>query len=200
MDGGPTSVAVCFDDRVVQGRGAAARAYESFESMLTGGHPNSLGRTEEVVDLVLAERQRLNDLYSCYFSTDEVVRLRVSSAMKRVTIAHPDWVMDFMDKLQDDVAAIDQASIHWTLALIFDLTRDLLSGEQRRRAVEIMQQNLAEHDDWIVLSNSMKVLGVWADSDEELRSWLRPHAARLAEDPRKSVARNARKLLEQVSG
>ena len=61
------------------------RTDESFESMLTGGHPNSLGRTEEVVDLVLAEQERLSDLYSCYFSADEIVRLRVSSAMKRVT-------------------------------------------------------------------------------------------------------------------
>lgn len=175
------------------------RTDENFEAMLTGGHPNSLGRTEEVVELVLAERERLSDLYSCYFSADEVVRLRVSSAMKRVTIAHPDWVMEFMDRLQDDVAAIDQASTQWTLALIFDLTRDLLSGEQCRRAVEIMQRNLAGHEDWIVLNNSMKVLGAWADSDEELQSWLRPHATRLAEDPRKSVASNARKLLERVS-
>lgn len=185
---------------MVLAQGAVERRYENFESMLTGGHPNSLGRTEEVVERVLAERKKLDDLYSCYFSADEVVRLRVSSAMKRVAIARPDWVMDFMDKLQDDVAAIDQASTQWTLALIFDLTRDLLSVEQRRRAVEIMRRNLAGHDDWIVLNNSMKVLGAWAVGDEELRRWLRPHAERLAEDPRKSVARNARQLLEQLSG
>ncbi len=171
---------------------------EQLETMLTGGHPNSLGRTEEVVDLVLADRRKLADLIECYSSADVVVRLRVSSAMKRVTIAHPEWTMDFMDQLQADVAAIDQASTQWTLALIFDLTRDLLTGEQRSRAVEIMQGNIAEQDDWIVLNNSMKVLGAWANGDEGLQSWLRPHARRLAEDSRKSVASNARKLLEQL--
>lgn len=171
---------------------------EEFAAMLTGGHPNSLGGTEKVVDLVLSDRARLSQLYSCYFSDDEVVRLRVSSAMKRITIAHPDWMMDFMDRLHDDVAAIDQASTQWTLALIFDLTRHLLSDEQRSRAIEIMQDNLSTHDDWIVLNNSMKVLGAWADDDEELRSWLRPHARRLAEDSRKSVANNARKLLQRL--
>lgn len=173
---------------------------QRFETMLSGGHPNSLGRTLEVVDLVLADRQRLHDLYSCYFSTDEVVRLRVSNAMKRVTIAHPDWTMDYMDRLQDEVARIDQASTQWTLALIFDLTRHLLSDEQRHRAIEIMQRNLASHDDWIVLNNSMKVLGSWADDDEDLRSWLGPHAERLATDPRKSVASNARRLLDRIDG
>lgn len=168
---------------------------ERFEVMLAGGHPNSLGRTEDVVARVLAERSRLGELYSCYFSADEVVRLRVSSAMKRVTAAHPDWTMDFMDGLQGDVAAIDQASTQWTLALIFDLTRHLLTGAQRARAIEIMQENLATHQDWIVLNTSMKVLGAWAGDDGALRTWLRPHARRLVHDPRRSVASNARRLL-----
>ncbi len=168
-----------------------------FEVMLTGGHPNSLGRTVDVVEIVLADPARLADLYGCYFSTDEVVRLRVSSAMKRVTTAHPDWVVDFMDRLQDEVAAIDQASTQWTLALLFDLTRQLMSEEQQARALEIMKNNLATHDDWIVLNNTMKVLGSWADDDEELRNWMGPQAERLADDPRGSVASNARKLLKR---
>lgn len=166
--------------------------------MLTGGHPNSLGRTEEVVALVLADRGRLDELYGCYFSADEVVRLRVSSAMKRVTIAHPEWTMEFMEGLQREVAAIDQASTQWTLALIFDLTRDLMTDRQRSRALEIMEHNLANHDDWIVLNNSMRVLGSWAVDDEELRLRLRPHAQRLVEDPRKSVSATASRLLERL--
>lgn len=171
---------------------------ETFEAMLTGGHPNSLGRTVEVVDLVLADRDRLAELFQCYFSADEVVRLRVSSAMKRVTTAHPEWTMDLMDRLQDEIAAIDQASTQWTLALLFDLTRSLLSDEQRGRAIDIMQHNVATHDDWIVLNNSMKVLGAWADDDDELRTWLRPQLRRLTDDPRKSVASNARKVLSRL--
>jgi hypothetical protein len=173
---------------------------EAFEAMLSGGHPNSLGRTLEVVDAVLADRDRLADLYQCYFSDDEVVRLRVSNAMKRVTIEHPDWTMDFMDGLQSEVAAIDQASTQWTLALLFDLTADRLSLAQHARAVEIMQHNLAHHRDWIVLNNSMKVLGKWARADRDLAAWLEPHAIRLAADERRSVASNARKLLDQLAG
>ncbi len=166
--------------------------------MLSGGHPNSLGRTRDVVDAVLADRSRLGDLYRCYFSGDEVVRLRVSSAMKRVAIEHPDWAMGFIDGLQSEIAAIDQASTQWTLALLFDLMVDLLSPQQHARAVEIMQDNLAEHSDWIVLNNSMKVLGKWAQADPELGTWLLPHARRLCRDERKSVAASARKLVDQL--
>ncbi len=163
--------------------------------MLTGGHPNSLGRTLEVVEVVLADRTRFADLYDCYFSDDEIVRLRVSNAVKRVTIEHPDWTMGVMDGLQSEVAAIDQPSTQWTLALLFDLTRDRLSDGQHERALDIMKRNLAHHDDWIVLNNSMKVLSKWATDDAELRAWLRPHLERHLTDARKSVASNARKGL-----
>ncbi|MEP1123527.1 MAG: hypothetical protein ABJH68_06510 [Ilumatobacter sp.] len=168
---------------------------EEFEAMLSGGHPNSLGRTLEVVDAVLDDRSRLGDLYHCYFSDDKVVRLRMSSAMKRVTIEHREWTMDFVDGLQTDVAAIDQASTQWTLALIFDLLADRMSLRQHALPLEIMQGNLAHHSDWIVLNNSMKVLGSWARTDRELADWLLPHARRLARDDRTSVTANAPKLL-----
>lgn len=101
----------------------------SFEAVLSGGHPNSLGRTLEVVEAVLADR---------------------------------------------------------------------LLAEQRSRAIEIMKNNLARHSDWIVLNNSMKVLSKWSQDDPELRAWLRPHARRLVHDDRKSVASNARNLVDQL--
>lgn len=172
---------------------------ERFEEVLTGGHPNSLGRTLEVVDAVLSDRSMLRELYHCYFSDDEVVRLRVSSAMKRVTNAHPEWTMDFIDGLHSDIAAIDQASTQWTLALLFDLTKHLQTEEQRTRSVEIMKRNLAEHNDWIVLNNSMQVLFEWSRDDPGLRSWLKPHLERLQHESRKSVAGRAKKLLAELS-
>jgi len=61
-----------------------------------------------------------------------------------------------------------------------------------------MQRNLAHHNDWIVLNTSMEVLGSWAEDDDDLRQWLKPHARRLADDPRKSVASTARRLLQRL--
>lgn len=170
---------------------------ERFEAMLSGGHPNSLGRTVDVVDAVLDDPTRLAQLYDCYFSPDEVVRLRVSSAMKRVTIEHPEWTIEFMDRLQRDVAAIDQASVQWTLAVLFDLTKEFQSPAQRARSIEIVKHNLAHHDDWIVLNNSLKVLYEWSIDDPALADWLSPQLERLTRDPRRSVAGRANKLLAQ---
>lgn len=167
---------------------------EPFEEMLTGGHPNSLGRTVEVVDAVLARPSRLSELYGCYFSADEVVRLRTSSALKRVCAERPEWLLPYVDGLLRDVARIDQPSAQWTLAQLMESLHDRLTAEQKSQAVRVLQRNLRTSSDWIVLNTTMKTLGGWAHQDEELRSWLEPHLLRLAQDGRKSVANKARKL------
>ena len=166
----------------------------SFESMLSGGHPNSLGRTVEVVDLVLADRARLAELFACYGSTDPVVRLRVSNAMKRIEAERHDWLAPLIDPLIDDVGRLDQDSARWTLAQLFQRLAGEMSEDQMARAKTLLKTNLASAKDWIVLICTLETLADWAKDDAELDLWLRPHVQRLMADPRKSVARRAAKL------
>ena len=174
--------------------GGAPRPIEPFATMLQGGHPNSLGRTDEVVGLVLAEPPRLDELYRCYFADDEVVRLRTSSALKRVCALHPDWLLPYVDGLLGEVARIPQPSAQWTLAQLLALLEDRLTDAQRARATEVLKRNLEAATDWIVLIQTMQTLVAWADVDAALGAWLGPHLDRLAEDPRRSVAGKARRL------
>jgi hypothetical protein len=168
----------------------------NFAQMLAGGHPNSLGRTLEVVDAVLQDQKCLPDLLACYTSSDEVVRLRTSNALKRVTIEHPEWVAPFLDHLLLEVAKIEQASTQWTLAILFGKLVTHMNPTQKTQAQNIMQQQLENHTDWIVLNNAMETLSVWAKSDPDLKKWLEPQLLRHITDPRKSVSGRAKKFLE----
>lgn len=172
---------------------------ERFEEMLAGGHPNSLGRTVEVVDAVLAKPSRLSELYGCYFSADEVVRLRTSNALKRVCAERPGWLLPYVDGLLGDVARIEQPSAQWTLAQLRERLHDRLTEEQKSEAIRVLQRNLQNSNDWIVLGATMKTLGGWAHEDAELRSWLEPRLLRLSQDGRKSVANKARKLRAELA-
>lgn len=173
---------------------------EHFETMLTGGHPNSLGRTVEVVGAVLKDRTRLRELLDCYKSRDEVVRLRVSSVMKRIEAEKHEWLLPHLDELIDDVGKLDQASAQWTLAQLFDRYAGDLSAGQRTRALALMKHNLERHNDWIVLNHTLETLSQWAMKDNALRAWLKPHVERLAREPRKSIAGRAKKKLKQLYG
>lgn len=166
-----------------------------FELMLMGGHPNSLGNTLEVVDLVLKRPSRLKDLYACYQSEDETVRMRVSNAMKRIEKERQDLIIPYIDKFLDEVSAIKQASAQWTLAQLFGRLGNVMSPEQFKKAEKVLKRNLAKHDDWIVLTMTTDTLVKWAKTDAKLKRWLKPYLTRLAVDTRKAVAKKAQKSI-----
>jgi len=172
---------------------------ESFEAMLTGGHPNSLGRTVEVVEQVLAEPGRFDELFACYGSHNAVVRLRTSSAMKRVEAGRHGLLVPYIDRFIEEIGALDQASAQWTLAQLFARLADDMDERQRAGALRIMKRNLAHHQDWIVLNMTMETLADWAMDEPALKEWLGPHLQRLTADKRKSVASKAAKKLHMLS-
>lgn len=168
-----------------------------FEQALTGGHHNSLGRTDEVIDAVLRDRTRLEELFDCLRSDDELVRMRAGDALEKVCRAQPAWFDEYRGRLLQEVAEIDQASVQWHLAQILghlDLSRD-----QFRLAKEILKGNIEHSQDWIVLNVTMAQLCKWSSGDIALRRWLEPQLERLSHDERKSVSKRARKLLDLLA-
>ena len=168
--------------------------------MLAEGKPNSLGRTEEVVDEVVADRRKLRSLYACYRSDDEWVRLRVSSSLKRVFRDKPEWFSAWADRIIDEVAAIDQPSAQWTAAQVLEEHAAALDEAQTARAKRVVQGLLSSRDDCIVINCAMSALGSWADHDARLRKRLVPQLRTFSEDRRKSIAGRARKLLARLDG
>ncbi len=172
---------------------------KNFESRLKGGHPNSLGNTVEIVEEVLKQPDLFDELFNCYFSTDEVVRLRTSNAMKRICKAEKSMLIPYIDRLLDEISTIDQASTQWMLAQLFGLLKRDMSDQQIEEATRLMKHNLANHTDWIVLNTTMETLGKWAKKNIALKTWLAPHLDRLAKDERKSVAGRANKIKGQLA-
>ena len=171
---------------------------QNFETRLTGGHPNSLGNTVEVVEETLQNPERFDELFNCYFSEDEVVRLRVSNAIKRICKANKSLLIPYIDRFLNEIAQIDQASTQWTMSQLYGILEKHLSEEQKAKTTELMKNNLANHNDWIVLNATMDTLGKWSKKNEELKKWMLPHLVRLAKDERKTVFKRANKLLDQL--
>ena len=172
---------------------------ESFIEMLAGGRPNSLGRTEEVVGIVVGDHTRLEELFACLDSPDELVRLRAGDALEKVCRERPEWFVPHADRFLAEIGGIDQPSVQWHTAQILDRLLADLSDAQRRQATELLRGYLERSDDWIVLNTSMGILTGWAGSDPALRRSLRPALERLSADRRKSVAKRAEKCLAALA-
>lgn len=172
---------------------------ERFAEMLKGGHPNSLGRTEEVVATVLADRARLDELFATMADRDEVVRLRVGDALEKVCREQPGWFVAHVDRLLGDLGQMEQSSVRWHVAQMLHHLRSELSEDQAQQATELLQRNLTRSTDWIVLNVTMDVLTQWACHQPRLASWLTPELERLCQDHRKSVATRAAKRLAELA-
>jgi len=171
-----------------------------FEERLKGGHPNSLGNTVIIVEEVLADPELFDSLFQCYFSDDEVVRLRVSNAMKRICSQNKLLLVPYINKFLNEIALIDQASTQWTLAQLFLTLQKEMNELEKAKALVIMKNNLTNHMDWIVLNQTMKTLGLWSKKDAALKDWLIPHLLRLQKDTRNSVTKSATKWLSVLLG
>lgn len=142
---------------------------EKFEIMLSGGHPNSLGRTPELVDIILNDKASLDSLFECYSSSDATVRLRVSNAFKRIFRQKPNWFAGYVDKFQLLIPTLNQPSAEWTLAQLHLEFCDLLTKEQTTTAINISKEQLKDSKDWIVIIPTMNFLQAMAKEDEALR-------------------------------
>lgn len=163
-----------------------------------GGKKNTLGRAEEVVQIVLADQSRLDELYSCLFEDDAWLRMRAIDALEKVCRVHPEWLEPYVERLLGEVAAIDQASIHWHLAEMFRKIE--LTPDQRKRAIALMKRNISSNTaDWIVASNTMETLaGFVADgmvSAKELVPLLEVQQTHHS----KAVVKRATRILDQLN-
>ena len=130
----------------------------SFEKSLKGGHPNSLGNTLEVVDAVLGNTDKMEDLFLCYQSDDETVRLRTSNAFKRIFRAKSELFNKWKQRFIKEVAEIDQPSAKWTTIQILNELFDQLDEKDKTQSVEICLRYLRNEKDWIVINQSLNFM------------------------------------------
>jgi len=167
---------------------------EPFVEMLRGDS-NTLGRTDEVAEIVKAEPSRVNEVFDLYFQDDQWVRLRASSTLKRLWRRDPSMVAPFIDRWISEVASIDQPSVQWTVAQLLDECPELFSNAQAADAESHVKGYIEQSDDWIVINSSIQTLGNRAVDDADLRTFLLPHLKRHAKSSKKSIAGRATKML-----
>jgi hypothetical protein len=131
---------------------------EKFVNILSvGGKTNSLGRAGEVLNLVLADKSMLNDLYNCLFADDAWVRMRAADCLEKICRVHPDWVEPYVDRMLNELTMSEQPSIQWHLAQMLAEVR--LSDGQKKRAITWLKGRLSSGEvDWIASVNAMKTL------------------------------------------
>ncbi len=171
---------------------------EPFNVMLAeGGKTNSLGRVGEVIEAVLSNHDRLDELYSCMLNDDDWIKMRAADAMEKICRLHPNWVEPYTDTFILGLNNDPQPSIQWHLAQIY--TQVDLSDSQRATVILWLESILSTTDvDWIVAANAMTALKYFTDQGHYTAEKMREIFILQQKHSSKSVAKKASKLLSEL--
>lgn len=131
---------------------------EPFEIILSaGGHSNSLGRANEVLDIVKKDSSRTDELFSCINSEDAWVRMRAIDTFEKLVKENPKLAKPYSNTLTAELTKSDQPSIQWHLAQLFAEIE--LSEAEQARSIKWLKEKVSDIEvDWIVSVNTMKAL------------------------------------------
>lgn len=168
------------------------------QKLAVGGKKNSLGLTEEVVQEVLRDKNRLAELYECLFDEDAWIRMRAADGLEKVCRVHPEWLEPYMERLFTDMATSSQASLLWHFAQI--IGEVALTPVQASAALKWLKGILKTADaDWIVAANAMTTLTQFAQEGRISKTEAVDLVQIQLQHASQSVRRRAQKLLDVLA-
>ncbi len=134
--------------------------------MLAGGDRRSIGRANEVVDLVRRRPKQVGVLSNCLWDPDACVRMRAADALEKLSRERPELLQPYRKQLLRLLEETDQREVRWHLVMI--LPRLRLTTPERRRATDLLVFYL-EDSSSIVKTCAMEGLAHLAVQDKGLR-------------------------------
>lgn len=162
---------------------------------LKGGDFRSIGRSEEVVEAVLANPGLFAVLMSGLTADDALVRMRAADAVEKATVKHPEWLPPFKQYLLNEVAKIDQQEVRWHAAVMF--TRLELTAQERKRVASMLKVWLDDRSR-IVQTFSLQALAELSKRDPALRSEVKRLIEEKVRSGSPSVQARGKKLLKEL--
>jgi hypothetical protein len=156
---------------------------------LKGADRRSIGRANDVVALVLREKQRFPGLIGLLWSEDPVLRMRAADAAEKISLQEPGLLQPFKSELLGLPVEAEQKELM--------IPRLLLTRKERQRAAEALRRYLGDASS-IVKTFALAGLAELAQSDPRLRSATGGILEAAARAGTPAMRARARKLLKTL--
>jgi hypothetical protein len=168
---------------------------QHLKDLLRGDDRRSIGKSNQVAKLILADPKRFTELIQCLWDEDSLVRMRAADAAEKVTVTRPELLHPHKQELLGLLVETEQIELRWHLAQL--VPRLELTVRERDRAVANLQRYLEDRSS-IVKTCAMQGLADLAREDPNLQDTVKRI---LEESLRKGTAAmkaRARKLLKKL--
>ena len=123
--------------------------------LLQGGDRRSIGRANEVVNMVQKNPAHFELLFQGFYESNPVIRMRTADAIEKVTSAAPELLIPYKQDFLALVHQINQMEVLWHFAQI--IPRLSLSTEEIKTVYPSIEKYLS-HPSAIVKTSAMQCL------------------------------------------
>jgi len=162
------------------------------EKLLSGGNLRTVGKSEEVVKMVLSKPGLFRDVVSAILSDNAGIRMRASDAVEKITRLHPEWLEPHKKLFINRIAEIEQQEVRWHTSQI--LPRLNLTADERKKVFALLLSYLDDNSR-IVNTCSMQALADIALQDNAYLDNVRDILSRLIEIGSPAMKARGKKLL-----
>jgi hypothetical protein len=163
--------------------------------MLLGGDRRSIGRANEVVQIILQQPEKFDDLFQGFYELDPIIKMRTADAIEKITAEKPDLLIPYKQRIIDLVDKINQIEVQWHFAQI--IPRLPLSEIEIYKAYQMIENYLLSTSA-IVKTFSYQCLLELALQDPALLPQTRKHLEIGMTSPTKAVQSRCHKLLKEI--
>jgi len=86
--------------------------------LLTGNDLRSIGKSNEVVQLVTSDPVLFNEVFDGIFHRDKVIRARCADAVEKVGRKYPDYIQKKKAIILKNLSKFEQKEVRWHIAMI----------------------------------------------------------------------------------
>lgn len=164
--------------------------------MLKGGDRRSIGKSNEVVAMVLKEPGLFDALFSGLLTDDPVIRMRSADAAEKVTAIHPEYLVPYKKTLLKSLAKVEQAEVRWHVASM--LARLPLSRSEQAAVINVLTGYMNDRSS-IVRTMAMQALYDLAERFERMRPIALLHIKELVAIGTPAMKARGKKLLTKLN-
>jgi len=160
--------------------------------LLKGGDRRSIGRANEVADLVFKNPTLFPALIRESWSEDRLVRMRAADAIEKATRTTHSLLQPYKQELLDLMKTAREPELRWHLAEM--VPRLWLTSNERKRAIVSLSAYLQDHSS-IVKTSALQGLADFAQQDPAIRAYVIKILHKALRDGTSAMKARSRKLL-----
>lgn len=156
------------------------------------GDMRTTGKSDEVVQEVLSDVNRFDELFAGLEDARAGVRMRSADALEKVTRVKPELLHPYVDKLINIAESASQQEVQWHIAQMFEYAP--LNRAQKEKAFEILVRYYNTSRSNIVKAFSLTALAHIAKGDPTFEKEIKALLEMASEHEAPSVRSRAKKI------